>query len=296
MLPDGTEIPAGPAEAPAPELPRRDPEASDSGFEVRFGDTVALANVSLSLHRGEIVTLIGPNGAGKTTLVRAILGLVKPSKGGIRRAPGLAIGYVPQRLAVDRVLPITVRRFLVLARRSAAADPAAALREVEAEDLLDRSLHALSGGEFQRVLLARALLRDPDLLVLDEPVQGVDFGGQIALYDLIGRIRRRHDLGVLMISHDLHIVMGATDRVVCLNRHVCCSGAPEAVSRHPEYAALFGPTAARRLAVYSHAHDHAHDVHGDVVPLPGTDRGATQGATRGAARADAAPPPRDPAS
>jgi len=262
------------------------------GLEVRFGDTVALANVSLSLHRGEIVTLIGPNGAGKTTLVRAILGLVKPSKGGIRRAPGLAIGYVPQRLAVDRVLPITVRRFLVLARRSAAADPAAALREVEAEDLLDRSLHALSGGEFQRVLLARALLRDPDLLVLDEPVQGVDFGGQIALYDLIGRIRRRHELGILMISHDLHIVMGATDRVVCLNRHVCCSGAPEAVSRHPEYAALFGPTAARRLAVYSHAHDHAHDVHGDVVPLPGTNRGATQGA----ARADAAPPPRDPAS
>jgi len=266
------------------------------GLEVRFGDTVALADVSLNLHRGEIVTLIGPNGAGKTTLVRAILGLVKPSKGDIRRAPGLAIGYVPQRLAVDRVLPITVRRFLVLARRSAAADPAAALREVEAEDLLDRSLHALSGGEFQRVLLARALLRDPDLLVLDEPVQGVDFGGQIALYDLIGRIRRRHELGILMISHDLHIVMGATDRVVCLNRHVCCSGAPEAVSRHPEYAALFGPTAARRLAVYSHAHDHAHDVHGDVVPLPGTDRGATQGATQGAPRADAVPPPRDPAS
>jgi len=249
-------------------------------LEVRFGETVALTDVELTLQRGEIVTLIGPNGAGKTTLVRAILGLLAPSRGHIRRTPGLTVGYVPQRLAVDRVLPITVRRFLTLARRTESADPIAALREVEAEELAERSLHALSGGEFQRVLLARALLRDPDLLVLDEPVQGVDFGGQIALYDLIGRIRRRHNLGVLMVSHDLHIVMGATDRVVCLNRHVCCSGAPEAVSRNPEYAALFGPSAARRLAVYSHTHDHAHDVHGDVVPLQ-----------QGAPRADAAPPP-----
>jgi zinc transport system ATP-binding protein len=253
-----------------------------AGLEVRFGATVAVTNVDLVLHRGEIVTLIGPNGAGKTTLVRAILGLVTPSKGRIRRAPGLVVGYVPQRLAVDRVLPITVHRFLTLARRSASADPIAALREVEAEDLAERSLHRLSGGEFQRVLLARALLRDPDLLVLDEPVQGVDFGGQIALYDLIGRIRRRHGLGVLMISHDLHIVMGATDRVVCLNRHVCCSGAPEAVSRNPEYAALFGPNAARRLAVYSHTHDHAHNVHGDVVPLQ-----------PGATRTDAVPPSKE---
>lgn len=251
-------------------------------IEVRFGATVALTGVDLTLRRGEIVTLIGPNGAGKTTLVRAVLGLLTPSAGRIRRAPGLTIGYLPQRLAIDRVLPITVRRFLTLARRSAKADPVAALAEVETEALAERSLHALSGGEFQRVLLARALLRDPDLLVLDEPVQGVDFGGQIALYELIGRIRRRHDLGVLMISHDLHIVMGATDRVICLNRHVCCSGAPEAVSRNPEYAALFGPDAARRLAVYSHAHDHAHDVHGDVVPLQ---PGATQ--------ADAVPPERD---
>jgi len=259
-------------------------------LEVRFGAAVALAHVDLTLHRREIVTLIGPNGAGKTTLVRAILGLIAPSGGRILRAPGLTIGYVPQRLAVDRVLPITVRRFLTLARRTAAADPAAALREVEAEELIDRSLHALSGGEFQRVVLARALLRDPDLLVLDEPVQGVDFGGQIALYDLIGRIRRRHELGVLMISHDLHIVMAATDRVVCLNRHVCCSGAPEAVSRNPEYAALFGPNAARRLAIYSHTHDHAHDVHGDVVPLPSTSPGTSPGTSQGATRADDGPP------
>ncbi len=241
------------------------------GLEVRFGATRALTQVALTVDEGEVVTLIGPNGAGKSTLVRAVLGLIAPSSGRVWRRPGLRIGYVPQRMTIDPVLPLTVARFLSLARPGSAAPGSAsrivtALERVAAAALAGQSIHELSGGEFQRVLLARALMREPELLVLDEPVQGVDFAGQIALYDLIGRLRETLGLGVLMVSHDLHVVMAATDRVVCLNHHVCCSGAPEAVSRNPEYTALFGAAAARGLAIYSHHHDHEHDLKGDVVP------------------------------
>ncbi|RMD60981.1 MAG: zinc ABC transporter ATP-binding protein ZnuC [Alphaproteobacteria bacterium] len=238
--------------------------------EVCFGRARVLEHVDLSVRAGEIVSLIGPNGAGKSTLVRTVVGLLVPTRGRVWHRPGLRIGYVPQRLGIDRVLPLTVRRFLSLGTRPRPEALANALRQVEAEALADHAVHDLSGGEFQRVLLARALLRRPHLLVLDEPFQGVDFGGQLALNDLIGRLRMRHGFGVLLVSHDLHIVMAATDRVVCLNRHVCCSGTPEAVSHHPEYVALFGADAARRLAVYSHAHDHAHDLAGNVVSVAPT--------------------------
>jgi zinc transport system ATP-binding protein len=242
------------------------------GLEVRFGATLALTQVDLTVEAGEVVTLIGPNGAGKSTLVRAVLGLIAPSAGRVWRRPGLRIGYLPQRLTIDPVLPLTVGRFLSLARPGSAQEIGAALERVAAAGLAGQSIHALSGGQFQRVLLARALMREPELLVLDEPVQGVDFAGQIALYDLIGRLRESLGLGVLMVSHDLHVVMAATDRVVCLNHHVCCSGAPEAVSRNPEYTALFGAAAARGLAIYSHHHDHEHDLEGAVVP-PGGEPG-----------------------
>ncbi len=253
-----------------------DPLVEVAGLEVRFGKTAALAHVDLAVRAGEIVTLIGPNGAGKTTLVRAILGLVEPSGGAVRRRANLAIGYVPQKISIDPILPLTVRRFLRLARRAPRERLLGVLGEVGAADLLERGIHDLSGGQFRRTLLARALLREPDLLVLDEPVQGIDFPGQVALYDLIGRLRARRGLGVLMVSHDLHIVMAATDRVVCLNSNVCCSGAPEAVSRNPEYIALFGVAAARGVAVYTHEHDHAHDLEGHVVPAPGPTRPQTR--------------------
>ena len=234
---------------------------------LRLGDTEVLQHVDLTLRAGEVVTLIGPNGAGKTTLLRVALGLIKPTSGTVRRQRGTSFGYVPQRFAVDPTLPLTVGRFLALPRRRPRADVAAALEEVGVVDAIDRELPTLSGGEFQRVMLARALLRRPDVLVLDEPLQGVDVTGQVALFELINRLRQRHGFAVLMVSHDLHLVMRQTDHVLCLNHHVCCRGEPESVSRHPDYQRLFGTEAARALAVYSHAHDHEHDAHGNVVPL-----------------------------
>ena len=235
-------------------------------IDVRFGPRSVLSHVSLAVHSGEIVSLIGPNGAGKTTLVRVVLGLVAPAAGRIVAKPGLRIGYMPQSLSVDEILPLTTTRFLALSGGSK-EKISRALDEVGADYVAGSQLSDLSGGELRRVLLARALLREPELLVLDEPVQGVDVVGQSELYDLITGLRNRTGCGILMVSHDLHVVMAATDRVVCINHHVCCTGKPEAVSRHPEYLALFGPYAAKRLALYTHGHDHRHDDKGDVVPL-----------------------------
>ncbi|RZU48058.1 zinc transport system ATP-binding protein [Fluviicoccus keumensis] len=226
-----------------------------------------LNRVSLTVQRGEIVTLIGPNGAGKSTLVQIAVGLLKPDAGVCRRQPGLRIGYVPQALTLDPSLPLTVGGFMRLqARKLAAADVGQALAETGVGDLHDRSVHALSGGEWQRVLLARALLQQPDLLVLDEPMQGVDLTGQEELYRLLAEVPRRYRCGILMVSHDLHLVMASTDRVICLNGHVCCEGHPESVTSHPEYLRLFGWQGSQGLAVYSHHHDHRHDVHGCVTP------------------------------
>ncbi len=237
-------------------------EAHDVGWQV--GGEVILSGVSLTLLESEILTIIGPNGAGKTSLLRVLMGLVAPSSGHVWRRPGLRIGYMPQRLAIDPGLPLDVGRFLRLAERDPAA-LAATAAEVGVVGLLDKPLAAVSGGEFQRVLLARALLRKPQLLVLDEPAQGVDVNGQAELYRLIDAVRRRHRCAVLMISHDLHLVMAATDTVLCLNRHVCCVGKPEVVGAHPEFLHLFGRRAVEGLALYAHHHDHEHDIHGHVM-------------------------------
>ena len=252
------------AHAPPPDAPLL--EASD--LHLRLHGRDILNGVDLRVAPREIVTLIGPNGAGKSTLVRVALGLLPPTSGRIVRRPGLRIGYMPQRLAVPDNLPLTVRRFLGL---GGTHDPAR-LTEVSTRThtghLLDQAMQTLSGGEHQRVLLARALLRRPDLLVLDEPVQGVDVTGQADLYDLIAQLRDELGCGVLMISHDLHLVMAQTDQVICLNSHVCCSGHPEHVSRHPAYLELFGNAINPSLAVYTHHHDHTHDLHGAVDPDP----------------------------
>ena len=229
------------------------------------GGKTILDRVSLSVRPGEIVSLIGPNGAGKTTLLRILLGLLTPTAGSVRRREGLRIGYMPQRIAVDEVMPLTAARFLGLAGAFSRAQVRSALDVTGVAHLADRPIQVVSGGEMQRVLLARALLREPDLLVLDEPAQGVDAPGQGEMYELIARLRDAHGHGVLLVSHDLHLVTAAADSVVCLNQHVCCTGRPETVSRDAEYLRLFGPHEARGLAVYTHHHDHAHDLHGDVV-------------------------------
>jgi zinc transport system ATP-binding protein len=232
---------------------------------VSFDERQVLQNINLSIEPKEIVSLIGPNGAGKTTLVRSLLGLQKATRGEVVRSEKLRIGYMPQRVHIDRSMPLDVLRFLQLVERR--ADIAmAALMETGAADIAKSPLGRLSGGELQRVLLARALLRDPHLLVLDEPAQGVDVSGQEALYELIGTIRDQHGCGVLLVSHDLHLVMARTDSVICLNQHVCCHGHPEQVSTDPAYLSLFGENNQGALAVYTHHHDHDHDVHGDVVP------------------------------
>lgn len=242
------------------------------GLVVRFDGQTALDRVDIAVRRREIVTVVGPNGSGKTTLVRVLLGLLAPAEGAVECAAGLRVGYVPQHLHVDATLPITVRRFMTLGARAQSAQVASALAQVGAAGLMEAPLHALSGGEMRRVVLARALLRRPDLLVLDEPTAGVDVTGQVELYRLIAAIRDREGCGVLLVSHNLHLVMAATDRVICLNRHVCCEGHPEAVTRHPAYLDLFGPEAAAALAVYSHRHDHRHDLAG--VPVPGEGGGS----------------------
>ena len=231
-----------------------------------------LEGVDIDIDAGEIVTLIGPNGAGKTTVVRVLLGLQPPDSGATVRRAGLIVGYVPQRFEVDRAIPLTAERFVALGGRVAREAILRVLAEVGAGEVGKRQLGDLSGGELQRVILARALIRSPQLLVLDEPLRGVDYAGEAELYALIGRLRSARKLGVLLVSHDLHVVMAQSDRVICLNRHVCCSGVPHSVAQHPEYARLFGPQAARAFGLYRHRHDHRHDLAGD--PQPAVAKGA----------------------
>lgn len=226
---------------------------------VRFGAAEVLHDISLSVQPGEIVTILGPNGSGKSTLLRALLGIVPAAEGRITRQPGLKIGYVPQKLMVDRTMPITVRRFLSLPAR--VTDPAAdeALSRTGMAGQGAAQMTTLSGGQLQRVLLARALLGKPQLLMLDEPTSGLDQPGEAAFYRLIEEVRRDTGAAVLMISHDLHVVMAASDRVICLNGHICCEGSPRVVSTAPEYRALFGLGTQGALALYRHEHDHAHE-------------------------------------
>jgi zinc transport system ATP-binding protein len=242
------------------------------GLTLAYGQMPVLENVDFAIDRGEIVTLLGPNGSGKSTLIRALLGIVKPVAGTVARRTGLRIGYVPQRLSIDASLPMTVARFLALPRRRAASDVARVCAQVGAQGLEDRQMADLSGGQFQRVLLARALLMQPDLLMLDEPTQGLDQPGVAAFYRLIETVRRDLGCAVLLVSHDLHVVMSASDRVICLNGHVCCQGSPQVVSAAPEYRALFGIGTGGALALYRHEHDHGHDQgqdHGQDHAGPG---------------------------
>jgi zinc transport system ATP-binding protein len=249
-------------------------------LSLRYGASTVLRDVSLSIAPGEIVTVVGPNGSGKTSLLRALIGAARPSSGRIRRAQGLRVGYVPQKLHIDPTLPITVERFLSLPERAPRQACADALERAGVPGLGNRQMSALSGGQFQRVLLARALIGRPNLLLLDEATQGLDQPGSAAFYQRIEEVRRDTICAVLMISHELHVVMSASDRVICLNGHICCEGTPEIVSSAPEYRALFGRGTGGALALYRHEHDHVHDATCTADPAQGTDRGLDRGQSR----------------
>lgn len=236
---------------------------------VRRNDRWLVRDVGFSVSPREIVTLIGPNGSGKSTTAKAATGVLRPDEGVIERRPNLRIGYVPQKLAIDRSLPLTVQRLMTLTGDLPAREIGAALSATGISHLTKAEVQTLSGGEFQRALLARAIARKPDLLVLDEPVQGVDFNGEIALYELIRTIRNETGCGILLISHDLHVVMAETDTVICMNGHVCCRGTPAIVSQSAEYSRLFGARAAGALAFYNHTHDHTHLPDGRVLHADG---------------------------
>lgn len=230
-----------------------------TGLSIRHGTQTVLDSIDFAISAGEIVTIVGPNGSGKSTLVRALIGLERPAAGTVMRRPGLGIGYVPQRLQIDPTLPMTVARFLALPCRVGRDEMRRTLHRTGVPGLEERQVAALSGGQLQRVLLARALLARPEILILDEPTQGLDQPGTAAFYRLIEDVRRETGVAVLMVSHDLHVVMSASDRVICLNGHVCCEGTPRVVSAAPEYRALFGAGTGGALALYRHVHDHAHD-------------------------------------
>ena len=228
-------------------------------LSVKYGTNFVLKKINLEIKSGEIVTIVGPNGSGKTSLIKAIIGAVQPADGKINLKSNLKIGYIPQRLNFDTTLPITVKRFMTLTEKVDKNTYISALETAGVPQILKSQMSSLSGGQFQRVLLARALIGAPEILILDEATQGLDQPGSAAFYRQIEQVRQNTGCAVLMISHDLHVVMSTSDRVLCLNGHVCCEGTPSAVVSTPEYQELFGAGTEGALALYRHDHDHIHE-------------------------------------
>ena len=247
-----------------------EPLTTLSNAGVYRGGRWLVRGIDMVVEPGEIVTLIGPNGSGKTTTAKLALGILKPDEGTAFRNKKAKVGYVPQKFSIDWTLPLNVARFMCLTNQISQKQADDALAMTNAIHLRRSELNALSGGELQRVMLARAIAFKPNLIVLDEPVQGVDFSGGVAIYELIKEIRSVLKSGILLISHDLHVVMAATDRIICLNGHICCSGTPSMVASNPAYRELFGPNVASTLAVYEHSHDHTHLVDGRVRHADGS--------------------------
>ena len=225
---------------------------------VKYDADPVLTHVNFSVNAGEIITIVGPNGSGKSSLLHVLTGALAQAGGHVVRSSGLKIGFVPQKLLVENTFPMTVRRFLSLPNKVSDQAAKDALDRVGSPELWRRQVSELSGGQFQRAMLARAIIGRPDVLMLDEPTQGLDQPGSAAFYQLIAELRDEIGCAVVMVSHDLHVVMSASDRVICLNGHICCEGAPDVVSTAPEYRALFGKGTKGALALYRHDHDHSH--------------------------------------
>ncbi|WP_439236362.1 zinc ABC transporter ATP-binding protein ZnuC [Lonepinella koalarum] len=245
------------------QLPKQ-PLVALNNINVTFFQKVALQNINLRIYPNSVMTIVGPNGGGKSTLLKVLLKLLTPTSGDVVYSKNLRIGYVPQKIHLDPSLPITVEKFLLLKKGITKNDMQQALELLSVSHLIKNSMQKLSGGEMQRVLIARAILNKPNLLVLDEPTQGVDINGQVELYQLIKQTREKLNCAILMVSHDLHIVMADTNEVLCVNHHICCAGTPEAVSNDPKFIHFFGDQFAKNIAVYTHHHNHQHNIHGDV--------------------------------
>lgn len=233
-------------------------------INVKFAQKHALQNIDLRIYSNSIITIVGPNGGGKSTLLKVLLKLLPPTSGKVIYQKNVRIGYVPQKIHLDHSLPMTVEKFLSLKKGIKKQDISEALELLSISHLIHNSLQKLSGGEMQRVLLARAILNKPNLLVLDEPTQGVDINGQAELYQLINETQHKLNCAILMVSHDLHIVMADTNEVLCVNQHICCAGMPEIVSNDPKFIHFFGNQFAKNIALYTHQHNHHHDIHGDI--------------------------------
>lgn len=229
-----------------------------------YGNKTVLKNINLSIKEKSVTTIVGPNGAGKSSLLKVILKLIKADSGKVIYSPSLTIGYVPQKIHLDNNLPLTCQQFLKLKRGVKRGDLENIVNLLSIDHLMQSSMHRLSGGELQRVLFARALLNKPKLLVLDEPVQGVDINGQVELYNLINSSKQMFDCAVLMVSHDLHLVMANTDHVICINQHICCQGSADSVANDPDFISHFGTQYADNFALYTHHHDHHHHLDGDI--------------------------------